>query len=290
MGTVWYAIKGKLAKNSAFVSESFTSTTPPPQALRQNPQHALPTMTGNPEPRKSGRIRTKRKLSDSEIGPAANASIDHLIDPRLRDPPTISQVPEGDAGAAAAAAGNAGDQDSVVPAKKAKRPRARTATQRKRAPAKKSALKKDDNATNKKKGKSVRFADNANEYDEYDDNDNDGYNEAGDPTINNTIVNSCDAHGGGVMLHQGSHNLLQQNNDPGSQEFNADVQRAWDNGLLRDGFGPGQTFGGGPVLPLPPRSYGFGMGTYESYEDDENPNFTPYESHEDDENPEYHAI
>lgn len=159
MTSVWYAIKTKLAYNSAFVSKSFPSTAPfgsgdddDDQSLQNNPQHTTTTTTmmkGDEEVSGAGDGGAKRKAS--ELSTFANADLDYLIDPSLRNFSMIPPIPEGDA------APDTGDDDDI-PAKKAKKARAtKTPASKKKAgkkpAAKKPAVKEDTDAKNKKKVK-----------------------------------------------------------------------------------------------------------------------------------------
>lgn len=67
-----------------------------------------------------------------------------------------------------------------------------------------------------------------------------------------------------------------ERNDPDEESFDEHMQTAGDDDLIPAGFGPGEVFGSGSALPLRPAGYGFGMGTYDDNDDDENPSFTPF--------------
>ncbi|KAI1364834.1 hypothetical protein F5Y08DRAFT_339320 [Xylaria arbuscula] len=68
--------------------------------------------------------------------------------------------------------------------------------------------------------------------------------------------------------------------EPAPPQFDENLQRMWDDGLMDGGFGPNTVFGSVPVPPAPPAGYGFGMGTYNNFDDDEDPTFISYESYE----------
>ncbi|KAI1124115.1 hypothetical protein F5Y10DRAFT_285429 [Nemania abortiva] len=68
------------------------------------------------------------------------------------------------------------------------------------------------------------------------------------------------------------HNLVAQ------RSWDEVAQRAFDEGQINDGFGPGGVFGEGTLPPLPPPGYSFGMGSYVNYNDDEIPTFNLWDS------------
>ncbi|KAI1194962.1 hypothetical protein F5X97DRAFT_346151 [Nemania serpens] len=275
VSSVWYAVRTKLAQNSSIVSSRFPSTAPPgtsdDQSLLEDTQHAATTMMGNEEVSGAGNGGTKRKVS--ELDTSANASLDDLIEPNLGKVSTLPEIPEGDA-----VLDTGGDE--TVPAKKAKKARVTKTPVPKKKAAKKpaakkpAAVKKDNDAKkNKEKGKAEYLVQNP--YGNDDGPKDEDPNGHGEYYYDSLLRNANDAE----TFFQSSLDELEPlpQDDAAEQSFDAHMQRAWDDGLIPAGFGPGEVFGTGSVPPLPPRGYGFGMGTYDDYDDDENASFTPFQ-------------
>ena len=77
------------------------------------------------------------------------------------------------------------------------------------------------------------------------------------------------------------HDPATETKEPTPEAFNENLQRMWDDGQIDGGFGPNTAFGSVPVPHPPPASsgYGFGMGTYNNFEDDEDPVFISSEGY-----------